>query len=824
MSMTRILCKRLVPVLGLACILGLVTPLAAQEMTDDMIGQDENAWAVWSSATRALEREELEPAGKLFEAVGALSLSDLRLALMADRSGTVRLENWGAKDDAPAGVKSLLPKIAAGRKQRMLAEDGWHGAAIGRFDWADANFKALVESDPDPVALLELARKNQNRQIILIKVLNDPEVGPSAAKFLELLNRGEELLRIDPHEIVANIAGLGGTPRQVANATKRLQASGEYAIPHLIQALRDSNRKALQPAIIQVLPRIGRGALNPLGVALGMKDDVTRQILISAAVEIGYPQPAPYLAKLAEDSSASGDVRAAAAAAVAKLTRAAERNVSALFFDLAENYYNNIDSLKADPTRDAANVWYLRGNDLVFIPVPAVIFGDVMAMRCSEEALLADPNHTAATALWLAANFRREARLGLDVESDQPTPLANKDGTRPDEYPRSIYFARAAGPMYNHLVLARAFKDRDPGAALGAIAALMVTAGENSLVGAEDIKQPLVQSLAFPNRQVRIKAALALARALPKTPFAGADNVMPVLAEALAQSGSQAALIVEPDDNLRNKFAALFRAAGYQCGAGATLNQARVEGEKANLTSYDVVVLASDVSDPGLVAALADLRRQFQTAATPVLVMVKQGQLPAAQKAARGTLGVSVLFADIVDIGDPAQMQQQVATEIGRASQALGMSPLGAETALNLAIQSAEALRGIAESNLKVFDFMRAAPQLITTLESRSQELRIKCGHALALAGSKDAQAAIAQAALNDSLDAAERVAMFGSLAESARRNGNLLGDSELIGKLIDFTLKEQNLVLRAAASQALGALDLPSNKASEIIRAQHRG
>jgi hypothetical protein len=249
-----------------------------------------------------------------------------------------------------------------------------------------------------------------------------------------------------------------------------------------------------------------------------------------------------------------------------------------------------------------------------------------------------------------------------------------------------------------------------------------------------------------------------------------------------------------------------------------------VEGEKANLTSYDVVVLASDVSEPGLVAALADLRRQFQTAATPVLVMVKEGQLPAAQKAARGALGVSVLFADIVDIGDPAQIQQQVATEIGRASQALGMSPLGAETALNLAIQSAEALRGIAESNLKIFDFVKAAPQLITTLESRSQELRIKCGHALALAASKDAQAAIAQAALNDALDAGERVAMFGSLAESARRNGNLLGDNELIGKLIDFTLKEQDLVLRAAASQALGALDLPSNKASEILRAQHRG
>jgi hypothetical protein len=45
-----------------------------------------------------------------------------------------------------------------------------------------------------------------------------------------------------------------------------------------------------------------------------------------------------------------------------------------------------------------------------------------------------------------------------------------------------------------------------------------------------------------------------------------------------------------------------------------------------------------------------------------------------------------------------------------------------------------------------------------------------------------------------------------------------------LVGKLIDFTMKEENLILRSAASKALGALNLPSNKASEIIRSQYRG
>ncbi len=82
----------------------------------------------------------------------------------------------------------------------------------------------------------------------------------------------------------------------------------------------------------------------------------------------------------------------------------------------------------------------------------------------------------------------------------------------------------------------------------------------------------------------------------------------------------------------------------------------------------------------------------------------------------------------------------------------------------------------------------------------------------------------LAEATLDAEHVAAERIAVFGSLAESARRNGNLIGSSELVAKLIEFTMAEKDLVLRAAGSQALGALDLPSNKASEIIRAQHRG
>jgi hypothetical protein len=823
MSLSQATLKRIVSGLVLCLCLaacGSSGTAVAQEITDDMVGQPVDAWVAWQAATKALEREELDQAAKEFEAVAAMKLSDLRLALMADRAGWLRLEQWAASADAPPVIKDLAAKITAGRQQRTLAENGWHFAAIGRFKIADSSFKALVDSNPDPVALLELARLNANRQAILTQLLSNNEVAPSARRFLELLDRGEQELQKDSNEIAANVSKLAGQDRMAYNAAERLKASGEHAIPQLLQTLRRSEQKQLQPPIIQVLPQIGRPGLNPLCAALAMDDDVTKQAVIGALAQMKYPQALPYLAKLAADKKASPQVVAAAREAMTAIGQAAG-DAAALFVQLADNYYNNHDSLKADPRNENANVWLFREGKLVYIPVPTAAFNDIMAMRCCEEALAADPNNAQAIALWLAADFRREARLGMNVESDQPDALAAKDATRPEDFPRAIYFARAAGPKYNHMVLARAVKDRDAGVALGAISALRSTAGAPSLLGAEDLKQPLVEALSFPNRQIRIKAALALGAALPQKDFAGSANVISVLAdEGISGAGRQTALIIDPDVDTANKFKAILGAAGYDCAAGTDLNNGREAGKKANMAAFDVVFLATNIAQPDLAASVADLRKQFATSATPIVVVVKSGERDKVS-ALRSVVGLADVPVEIMEGGDPAAIQDQLTTRINRASQTLGMASIEKEVSMDLSLQAADVLRGIGESNLKVFDFSKAVPALINGLSSKSETLRVKCAAVLALAAGGDAQTAIAGAALDAAHGPAERMAAFASLAESARRNGNQLGAGDVVQQLIEFTMSEKDLVMRAAASKALGALDLPGNKASEIIRAQ---
>ena len=65
---------------------------------------------------------------------------------------------------------------------------------------------------------------------------------------------------------------------------------------------------------------------------------------------------------------------------------------------------------------------------------------------------------------------------------------------------------------------------------------------------------------------------------------------------------------------------------------------------------------------------------------------------------------------------------------------------------------------------------------------------------------------------------ASRRASSFASLAESAKRFGNSL-EAGQIDVLIQIARDEKDLVIRTAASQSLGALNLIDDKASEIIR-----
>ncbi len=747
------------------------------------------------------------PAGFRFCCWSALAAT----ALMTASAVSVRAQS-------AAGSQVVVP---AGATVEDLFVDFLHYARMGRFQVADAYAQALLaHADLDPVKVLKAAGKDKKSVDTLLIIIRNSSIGDSAARVLKLIEAGEREQRKDRERVQVNIEKLGGDPQQEFIARRHLAESGEYAIPPMVQTLLDPTRESLWPRVILALPHIGKGAVNPLVIALAVENNDVRQNLIHALGEIGYPQAIPYLLKLALDETLPPETRVAAMRAVARIEsitgRAFPGSAEGHFHHLAERYYNEEDSVRADPRIDEANVWYWDESAQALTPtaIPQAIFGQVMAMRCCEEALRLKNDHAGAIALWLASNIRRESRLNMNVESGDPDEVGEPDATRPQKFPRALYFGQAAGPRYAHMVLQRAVGDGDSAVALGAIKALAITAGETSLIGTEDYKQPLVQALWFPDLVVRIRAALALGAALPKSQFADSQYVVSVLASALTQTGAEQVVLVDSDEANLNRVMSALRAGGRNVIGGTNFYEA-FERARVEFQVLSGVFIATDVAEPKIGVALSKLRSEFVFSKTPVVVLTKPEHSVLAEE-----LTVTDKYVETIDAAaDGADIE----AAFGRVRDRTGQARLDGDLALSLALEAAETLRRLAVDGRTVFDFTQAEPALIGALSSTDEGLQVLAASVLALTPAPTAQRSICHLALDSTNTTSLRVALFDSLAESAKNNGNRLEDDQ-IAILVDIARGEEDLVIRTAASQALGAINLATNKASDIIRNYYGG
>lgn len=711
------------------------------------------------------------------------------------------------------------PAVDQAVDHRDLFANFLHHAVLGKFNRADAYAKRLLDSEPDPAEILQFADQYSNSMKTLFLLVSKIEVSDSARRIIDLIHEGELLLRKDPQRVKLNIQKLGGDPQTEFNAINRLRDAGEYAVPWLAATLQDRAQSKLHSRIIRMLPKMGKDAVNPLVIALRMKDNNTKQFIVRALGEIGYPQSLPYLLAVSEDPGTSFELKAAIEQAVARIISSSP-SVSAIsaseaFLDLARQYYMDHGSVRADPRFKFANVWYWREGRLERTEVPRRIFNEIMAMRCCEQAMRRQPEQAndEAVAIWLAANIRREAELGMNVESVEPGQPTPADPTKPDDFPRSTYFARAAGARYCHMVLEMAVRDREPAVALGAIAALRLIAGQTSLVGS-GAHVPLADALSFPDLVVRLKAALALAHALPTRSFTGSDRVVPTLAEALSQTGGQFALVIDPDESNRNKVMGALRANGTLAIGEADL-YAGLERARLELPTVSAVILATDVGSPEVAGAVSTIRANNLYAMTPIILLVKPAHEAQVQALEQTDRALESLAANAT-----TEEIQQVWQRTARRA---GQTDLSPDDALGLALDAADALRRIAVSRSDVLNPNVAETGLVRALNSRHESLQTSAASVLALLSGPTAQQAIAQLALDGTRTDSLRVAAFDSLAESAKVNGILLSENH-INQLVNLAINEPNLIIRSAGSQALGALDLPSNKVVPIIDKFHRG
>ena len=412
--------------------------------------------------------------------------------------------------------------------------DFLHYTKIGRFDLAKGHAQALLDSNPNPVALLELSRKNPQGYQILVRVNQsapDVQMADLSGKILALIERGRFIQRTASKIIAEEVRRLSTTDRGWFIAVERLRNAGEYAIPFMLEAMTDPGRENELPYIIRALPQVGKDAIRPLGAALQTSNVSLKNEIIIALGKISYPQSLPYLKYLVENDD-STELRQAAQNSIRQINPAMLGAPAAqLFYDLAEQYYYHAESLQPAHDANFANVWFWNtdAQKLERQEVAKAYFNELMAMRTCEWALKADAGFGPAIGLWLAAFFKAES-TGIEQ-----MPAYFGEG-----HADALVYATTAGVEYLHQALARAVKDRNAYVALGVIEALATTAGEESLMYQIGPSQPLLQALSFDDRKVRYSAAIAIGAAGPKESFNEARLVTSNLAEALGQTAQPA--------------------------------------------------------------------------------------------------------------------------------------------------------------------------------------------------------------------------------------------------------------------------------------------
>ncbi len=680
-------------------------------------------------------------------------------------------------------------------------EDFWHYGKIARYDLAGTKADEITSAGATPTAVLEAfekvaADRGDNLDDWLIRWQGVEAIKDKADALAKLLNEGRFERRANPEYILKQIERLPGGDRPYRLAMTQLRESGELAVPFLVEVLRDPAKMSQHGTARRAIVELGRLSLNPLVAATESTDPETLQAVASLLGDIGYDAATPYLQRLVETSTVD-TVKTAASEALVKLG-GAKGTAGNLFYDLSEKLYYGKSSLTADARFPTANIWKYDAAAKGFTrtAVPQAIFNDIMAMRASEYALSLNTDRDALS-LWLAANFKREADL----------PEGEADKTRAEGQPVAHYYGVTAGAQYLNAALARALNDGNSAVALKAVKSLQDIVGDANFKSNESTT-PLIAAMQYGDRRVRFEAAFTLAQALPQSPFTGQELVVPLLAEAVSQTGQPSVLVVMPTQEAVNAIVEPLKAESY-IASGAT-SAAGALSAAAAVPAIDVVVISEELASPEIESLLGLIAQSPKVRGAGKLFLVKsQASQWETRKVSDKTISTSI-----------ATDTAGIKTAIQSSREASGALPLDPALATEYATRAGELIKRLAISRGQVLDLTPARSTLLGALEDSRSEIVKLAGEGLALLNSEDAQRGLLIKSTTEGVADDVKVSLFKSLATSAKFWGNRLEAAQV--EALDNVVKTAtNADVKNASAEARGALNLPSNQARTLILEQ---
>jgi len=149
-----------------------------------------------------------------------------------------------------------------------------------------------------------------------------------------------------------------------------------------------------------------------------------------------------------------------------------------------------------------------------------------------------------------------------------------------------------------------------------------------------------------------------------------------------------------------------------------------------------------------------------------------------------------------------------------------GALPLDDKLATEYALKCANLMSKLAISHGQVLDLSVAQPAMLGALDDTRPEVVKAVANVLAMLNTKEAQEGLLGKALDDKTPEDVRIALFKAAATSVRSFGNQSDPQQVdaLGKVLEAVASPD---LRAAAAEAFGALNLPPDKARNLILQQ---
>jgi len=740
---------------------------------------------------------------------GAFSSSILLAAVMALPYSSLAQEMQPAAPATEEGAAQSTPAggapAEANKSLDAAVADFWHYGKIARYDLANAEGQKVLQAGAEPVQVLEAFEKvvgQREREPAALDrwMLRFQSIDPlkeTATQIQKLLQEGHYARRSMPEYIRTNIERLATNERGYANGISRLRQSGELSVPSMLDYLKDPSKVQFHAAIRRGLVDLGKLALNPLVASTEMKDPELLITVVRALGDLGYDSAVPYLMKVAADPNLAPTVKDATNVSLAKLTTApsATMNVADQFHQLAEKFYYGTSSIASDNRNPTAFIWsWDEAKGLVKTDVPHEIYNDLMTMRSTEYGLKAGGGSMDSLSLWLAANYKREVQL----------PQGATDKTRAEGQPDAHYYGVTAGTQYLNAALSRALKDHDSAVAMKIIASLQEIVGTNNLFQTSNVG-PLADAMMYPDRLVRFEAAFAIAQSLPQGDFTGKDAVVPLLGEALSQTGQTSVVVAMPTQDATNATVDALKGAGMTATGAAGAEPAITSANQ--LSAVDVIVISEDLGAPEVDRFLQLSASNAKLQGAAKIIVTKTAASVYAQRAANDPM-VSVTQAT-----DAAGLQ----TAIEAARKKAGSLSLSPETAAQYAQRSANLMRQLAIARQGSLDLSQAKTALLSALDDARPEIVKSAGAVLALVNVREAQAGLLAKAADEKTADDVKISLYKSLAQNAKFFGAQL-ETPQVESLSKTVESAANLEVRGAAAEARGALNLPADQAKTLI------